>query len=165
MTTSIEVRARLVQNDYVPTPCNGKKPVLTKWQTRTGASADDIDIWAKTHPNATNTGILCAYTPTLDIDVLDDSAVNAAVELVQERYGDHGRIMRRYGRRPKVAILFRTDTPFAKIRVLLTAPDGGEAGQKIEFLCRDQQVVVHGIHPDTHEPYQWSDKKPRQHQA
>jgi hypothetical protein len=68
--------------------------------------------------------------------------------------------MWRRGRPPKIATLFRTSTPFAKIRVLLTAPDGGEAGQKIEFLCRDQQVVVDGIHPDTHAPYQWLDGTP-----
>jgi hypothetical protein len=159
MTTSTEARTRLVQNDYVRTPCNGKAPVLKEWQKRTGASADDIDIWAQTYPNATNTGILCAYTPTLDIDVLDDSAVDAAVELVRERYGDRGKIMLRYGLRPKVAIPFRTDTPFAKIKVLLTAPDG-TAGQKIELLAEGQQVVVHGIHPDTHAPYQWSDGNP-----
>ena len=158
-TTSTEARTRLVQNDYVPIPCNGKAPVLKEWQKRTETSAGDIDIWAKTYPNATNTGILCTHCPTLDVDILDPDAVDAAVRLVHERFEGRGRIMQRYGLRPKVAIPFRTDIPFAKIKVLLTAPDGA-VGKKIELLAEGQQVVVHGIHPDTREPYQWLDGTP-----
>ena len=159
MTTSTEVRARLAQNDYVPIPVNGKAAVLDGWAKRTETSQGDLDIWAKVYPFAKNTGILCTHCPTLDIDVLDPDAVDAAVRLVHERFEGRGRIMLRYGLRPKVAIPFRTDTPFAKIKVLLTAPDG-TAGQKIELLAEGQQVVVHGIHPDTHAPYQWLDGTP-----
>src|SRR6516162_2757998 len=159
MTTSTEVRARLAQNDYVPIPVNGKAAVLDGWAKRTETSQGDLDIWAKVYPFAKNTGILCTHCPTLDIDVLDPDAVDAAVRLVHERFEGRGRIMLRYGLRPKVAIPFRTDTPFAKIKVLLTAPNGS-AGQKIELLAEGQQVVVHGKHPDTHEPYQWLDGTP-----
>jgi hypothetical protein len=159
MTTSTEVRARLVQNSYVPIPCNGKAPVLKEWQKRTETSAGDIDIWAKIYPHATNTGILCTHCPTLDIDILDPDAVDAAVRLVHERFEGRGRIMERRGQPPKVAILLSCVTPFAKIKVLLTAPDGS-AGQKIELLAEGQQVIVDGIHPDTHAPYQWLDGTP-----
>jgi hypothetical protein len=152
--------ARLAVNGYSPIPSKGKACYLADWQTKTNASADEIMLWSSQHPDWTNTGMLCTHCPTLDIDILDEVAVDAAVELVRERFGDRGKILLRYGLRPKVAIPFRTDTPFAKIKVLLTAPDGREAGQKIEFLCRDQQVIVHGTHPDTREPYQWSDGSP-----
>jgi hypothetical protein len=60
----MDVRTRLAANGYSPIPCNGKAPVLKEWQKRTETSAGDIDIWAKTYPYATNTGILCARTPT-----------------------------------------------------------------------------------------------------
>jgi len=136
-----------------------RQGILKEWQKRTATSAGDIDIWAKTYPNATNTGILCTHCPTLDVDILDPDAVDAAVRLVHERFEGRGRIMQRYGLRPKVAIPFRTDIPFAKIKVLLTAPDGA-VGQKIELLAEGQQVVVHGSHPDTREPYQWLDGTP-----
>jgi hypothetical protein len=159
MTTPTEIRACLAQNDYVPIPVNGKAAVLDGWAKRTETSQGDLDIWAKLYSYAKNTGILCTHCPTLDIDVLDPDAVDAAVRLVHERFEGRGRIMLRYGLRPKVAILFRTDVPFDKIKVLLTAPDGS-TGQKIELLCRGQQVVVHGIHPDTHAPYQWLDGTP-----
>jgi hypothetical protein len=157
--TPTDVRTRLAVNGYVPIPCSGKVPVLPRWQKRTETSAGDIDIWARTYPNACNTGVLTPHTPTLDIDVLDESAVAAAVELVREKYGDRGKVMLRYGRRPKVAILFRTDAPFDKIRVMLAVPDGAPE-QKIELLCRGQQVIVHGRHPDTGEMYCWDDGDP-----
>jgi hypothetical protein len=159
MATPTEVRARLAQNDYVPIPVNGKAAVLDGWQKRTETSQGDLDIWAQLYPYAKNTGMVCTNCPTLDIDILDEVAVDAAVTLVSARFGDRGKIMMRYGLRPKVAIPFRCDVPFDKIKVLLTAPDG-TAGEKIEFLCRGQQVVVHGIHPDTHAPYQWLDGSP-----
>jgi hypothetical protein len=160
MTTSTDhFRARLAVNGYSPIPSKGKACYLTGWQAKIHTSADEIMEWSSLHPDWTNTGMLCANCPTLDIDILDEEAVDAAVTLVRERFGDRGKVMLRFGLRPKVAIPFKTNSPFTKIKVLLTAPDN-TAGQKIEFLCRDQQVVVHGIHPDTHEPYQWSNGSP-----
>ena len=60
----------------------------------------------------------------------------------------------RFGAPPKRAIPFRTNTPFAKIVAKLVAPDGSD-GQRLELMCDGQQVVVDGIHPDTHRPYSW----------
>lgn len=79
-------------------------------------------MWARDFPNASNTGMLCVTAPTLDIDLLDTEAVDAAVALVQERFGGRGKILLRY-RRPKVTIPFQADTPFKKIQAELVAPD------------------------------------------
>ncbi|WP_426613733.1 DUF3631 domain-containing protein [Bradyrhizobium sp. McL0616] len=157
--TPTDVRQHMIKSGYVPTPVEGKAAVLEGWPERVGVSQDDLAIWSRLYPCATNTGMLCAHCPTLDIDILDEAAVDDAVALVRERFGERGKVLLRYGRRPKVAIPFRTDMPFAKVHVLLTAPDG-DTNQKVEFLCRGQQVVVHGVHPDTQEMYQWSGGNP-----
>jgi Protein of unknown function (DUF3987)/Primase C terminal 2 (PriCT-2) len=44
--------------------------------------------------------------------------------------------------------------PFEKIAVTFVAKDGGK-DPKIEVLGKGQQFIVHGIHPDTREPYAW----------
>ena len=158
--TPTDVRQRLIENGYVPVPCEGKDARSEQWERRTLDTAQAaLTMWARDFPNASNTGMLCVTAPTLDIDVLDAEAVDAAVILVQERFGDRGKILLRYGHRPKVAIPFQTDMPFKKISVPLTAPDG-DTNQKIEFLAMGQQVVVHGVHPVTHEMYQWSGGNP-----
>ena len=36
----------------------------------------------------------------------------------------------------------------------------GGKEEKLEFLCDGQQVVVDGIHPDTHKPYRWFGGEP-----
>jgi hypothetical protein len=64
----------------------------------------------------------------------------------------------RIGKPPKRAILFRTDHPFPKITVNLTAPNG--SAEKLEFLCDGQQLVVDGIHPETKQPYRWFGGEP-----
>jgi hypothetical protein len=154
MTIFTDVRARLLDNGYMPIPCNGKTPPFKSWQN-TVATKFHLANWERNFPAATNTGLLTANTPALDVDVHNADAVDAAITLVREKFGDRGKVMLRYGRRPKVAIPFRTDKPFKKFSIELIAPDGAP-GQKLEFLGDGQQVVVHGVHPDTGHAYEWS---------
>jgi hypothetical protein len=147
-------RQQLRRNGFSPIPVIGKAPPMKDWQKRTETSEGDIDIWTKMYPDAHNTGILTYITPTLDIDILDPAAAEAAELKARERYEEIGDIHVRFGRAPKRAIFFRTDEPFKKIAVNFTAPNG-DTKQKIEFLGIGQQVVVHGVHPDTDKPYSW----------
>jgi hypothetical protein len=156
------LRHQLRNAGYTPLPLFGKAPPqygknntrkgLTGWQKLTDISAEMIDMWSKTWPGADNTGCLTRLMPTLDVDILDAAAAKACQEFVRERYGY---VLIRIGKPPKFAIPFRTEEPFKKIAVNLIAPDGSE-GQKIEFLADGEQVVVAGIHPDTQQPYRWS---------
>jgi hypothetical protein len=159
MTTPTEIRSQMLKSDYVPIPVKGKAPVLKESQHRVETTQDDLAVWARMFPDAKNTGMLCTHCPTIDIDVKDETAVDAVVALVRERFEGRGKVLLRYGRRPKVAIPFRADMPFDKIQVLLIAPDGSE-DQKVEFLCRGQQVVVHGVHPTANKMYEWSGGNP-----
>jgi hypothetical protein len=48
--------------------------------------------------------------------------------------------------------------PFPKISITLIAPDGKKA--RLEFLGNGQQFVAFGDHPDTGEPYRWTNGDP-----
>ena len=113
-----------------------------------------LEDWSRNCPSASNTGILTKLVPTLDLDLLCEPAVVAAENLVRERFDGLGSILRRIGRPPKRAIPFRTKDPFKKLTTLFAALNGA-GPEKIEFLADGQQVVAHGIHPDTQAEYLW----------
>jgi hypothetical protein len=150
-------RLKLLQAGFQPIALNGKKPAWDDWPD-TEPSAEGIRHWPLQYPTAKNTGLLTAHVPTLDIDITDAKAAEAAEKVVRDLYAGQGAVLVRTGKPPKRAILFRTDTPFPKIKVKLIAPDGTKHG--IEVLGQGQQVTVAGIHPDTHAPYTWADFQP-----
>jgi hypothetical protein len=151
--TPTEVRLKLRSAGFSPLPLNGKAPVIDAWQKRLDATDHEIEGWSRTRPAATNTGILTRLTPTLDIDIREEAAAAAVEGLARERFEERGYVLVRFGRAPKRCIPFRTLTPFPKIVVDLIAPDG--TGEKLELLGDGQQVVVHGVHPETGNAYSW----------
>jgi hypothetical protein len=158
-------RLALIHNGYTPLPLFGKEPPqfgrnnarrgLANWQHLANVTSSQVHMWARIWPDATNTGILTAPTPALDLDILNELAAIDAEELVRERFGERGRVLVRIGKPPKRAIPFRTLEPFSKITASLTRPGFEGLGEKLELLCDRQQLVVHGIHPDTRRPYTW----------
>jgi hypothetical protein len=114
-----------------------------------------IDRWADQYASATNTGIITANTPAIDIDVLDSAVANELHCMVEQMIGTSAV---RTGLAPKRALLFRTDRPFKKLDATYTSPDGRT--HKVEVLGWGQQIVVHGIHPTTREPYTWHGGEP-----
>jgi hypothetical protein len=152
MQSIVEVRFAMVTNGYTSIiPVIGKKPVLDEWEKTKDVSREMLEAWSRNCPSASNTGILTRLVPTLDLDLLCEPAVVAAENMVRERFDGLGSILRRIGRPPKRAILFRTRDPFKK----LTTSFAGTGAEKIEFLADGQQVVAHGIHPDTQAEYLW----------
>jgi AAA domain/Bifunctional DNA primase/polymerase, N-terminal len=147
-------RLKLREAGYSPIPVEGKIPRFNEWEKLAGATEEDITSWTVTRPTFTNTGGLTARMPTVDIDIKNPEAAEAAEQLVRDRFGDTGRVLVRVGNAPKRAIPFQTAKPFPKISVNFVSSDG-KTDQKIEFLCNGQQVVVDGVHPDTHRPYTW----------
>jgi hypothetical protein len=150
-------RKRLLRAGYRPLPVNGKEPPIKGWQD-IAATDKIIDSWATQYDEATNTGVLTRTTPTIDIDITNPDAAAAIETLAREHFEERGRIMVRFGKTPKRAILPRTEEPFKKIACRFTAPDGSE--QKIEILAYGQQVVVSGIHPETQREYSWYGGEP-----
>jgi hypothetical protein len=158
--TPTEVRLRLLRAGFRPLPLEGKNPNVNgkDWQKkRLESNPDEIRLWEQLYPYAENTGVLCCYTPFLDIDILNPEAAEAAESLVRNRF-DGQYILTRFGNAPKRAIPFQTQKPFAKITCILIDPneqDPKKREHRIEFLGDGQQVVVDGIHPDTNRPYSW----------
>jgi hypothetical protein len=132
---------------------NNKHKGLDKWQLLNNVTRDMLEIWGKSWPNASNTGILTRLTPALDADILNEDAAKAVEDLVRERFEERGYILVRIGLPPKRAILFRTLDTFDKIVINFTETRGKP--EKIELLCNGQQLVADGIHPDTGKPYRW----------
>jgi hypothetical protein len=149
-----DVRLRLLNNGFAPLPAAGKAILLKGWQAA-NVTPEAIQSWERgKHQSHRNTGIRTKDTPAFDIDIKHLAAAEAVEALVRERCRRQGKLLVRIGKAPKRAVLFRTDSPFTKIARSLTAPDGS-AGQKLEFLGDGQQVIAHGIHPDTKRPYTW----------
>jgi hypothetical protein len=149
----INYRLKLAQAGYYP-PCIGKVPTSKSWQQPCEVTTEMVEMWGKTWPDATNTGVVTRNAPTLDIDIRNEEAARAAEGLVRASYEDSGRLSVRFGNAPKRAIPFRTDKPFKKIATVLIAPNAapGDKPQKIEFLGDGQQVIVDGINPDANRP-------------
>jgi hypothetical protein len=151
-------RLALLANGYEPIPVFEKRPTFTGWQK---IPIDEVNIraWSHTLSSCTNTGARTRKTPTVDVDIKDADAADAIEALIRERFGNGaGRLLRRIGMAPKRAFLFRTSEPFAKLLQDFAAPDGSE--HRIEILCDGQQVVVDGVHPDTHRSYDWNGGEP-----
>jgi Bifunctional DNA primase/polymerase, N-terminal len=154
----LQRRLQLRARGYLPIPLFGKVPPLKAWQDYSVISRDMIELWEKVWPNADNTGCLTRYMPALDIDILNEEAARAVEDLAREKFEERGWFLVRIGQAPKRAIIFRTDLPFGKQLINLTAPIGRE--EKLEFLCAGQQLVVDGIHPDTKQSYRWFGGEP-----
>lgn len=72
-------RLQLVRGGYTPLPLYGKTPPaygknnqrggMSKWQQTRDVTPAMLEMWARTWPDASNTGILTHSMPTLDIDI------------------------------------------------------------------------------------------------
>jgi hypothetical protein len=151
-------RQALLKCGYEPIPLVGKRPVLDQWQNSRPTS-QDIAEWERTHPNATDTGLLTRLTPAVDDDVLDEEIANIIHGWVRELIPPGYPELLRFGRYPKRAILFRCDAPFSKISTGKWL-DKNNVEHQLEILCDGQQLACYGTHPDTHQPYVWPGSRP-----
>jgi hypothetical protein len=169
MTNAQTLRHQLRTAGYCPIPLYGKEPPiynakkknnrhrrgLGEWQLLTDVTAEQIDMWGKTWPDADNTGVLTFNMPVVDIDILHEEAAHAVEDHVRERFEERGYILVRIGKPPKRAIPFRAAMgPFKTFKISVIAPDGSE-GEKIELLANGAQLVVAGVHPETGQAYRW----------
>lgn len=143
--------ATLLRNGYEPLPVTpGTKAVrVADWQ-KVNIDIPLIDKWLSQGKGDHGIGFRTRFTPAVDIDVRDDAVASAIEELFTRELGD---APVRVGQAPKRLLLFRTDSPFRKLKREF-ADKNGEI-HAVEILCDGQQFVGYGIHPTTGKPFEW----------
>ncbi len=152
---------KLTHNGYTVLPLSAghKGPRLTDWPQYTPErSREDIPQWIAQH---TGIGILCNNVVAIDVDVLDEDVADRLCEFLRTRLEDKP-FLCRIGKAPKFLVLFQVD-PADDIKKrttpVYTCPESGEKHQ-LELLAKGQQFVAWHIHPDTGQPYVWTDRDP-----
>lgn len=103
--------------------------------------------------SSANVGLRADYFPALDIDCLDEN-LSAIIET--EALGILGPAPVRVGRAPKRLLMYRLEPDTEKISRMRLIFEKDGVQHLVEFLGAGQQYVVHGIHPQTMQPYAWS---------
>ena len=152
------VRKRLLRAGFLPIPATGKRVFADNWPDIVATEAE-IDSWFTRYPDALNTGLLTRTTPAIDLDVYDPDVAEELELTLFDMIGE-GHTMVRFGQPPKRAILFRTDTPFKKIRTPVFTTPGSRSENFVEVLGDGQQIIVHGVHPETGKNYSWHGGEP-----
>ena len=149
-----DVRLRLQERGYSPISGEGKEPSLPAWQKKLTVTANEIASWDAKYPAARNTGIITRNTAGIDIDILNHhAAADAVEELVRQRFGSRGKVLVRFGQRPKRLIPMRTDAPFKKKKVAFLDPTAAEGAKPpaVEYPLR-RSAVRGGRHSSRHQP-------------
>jgi hypothetical protein len=144
-----DIRMKLLGAGYRPIPAKGKSCQLPRW-TELRANAADIRSWnGGRFSGDRNTGIVLGEeVRVIDMDIMDQHLAQMAEDLVRVFCGRDAPV--RYGQSPKRCLFFRTDVGRPKAKLSLGTGN-------VEFLGAGQQVIVHGIHPQTMLPYRWED--------
>ncbi len=115
------------------------------WQTH-APERGEVLRWMQ---QGANIGLRAEHFPAVDIDVLDAELASAIENLARLTMGP---APTRVGLAPKRLLLYRTATPFARMRMRITE---GNTEHLIEVLAKGQQFLVAGRHPSG-SVYQWS---------
>src|SRR5258706_7112166 len=150
----IPPKATLSPNSKMATSSLGKAPGI-RYQNGTWggynwrkavATLKDVQQWIL---GGVNVGLRAGRFPGLDIDSLNEHIVAKVKELAWEVLGP---APVRIGKAPKTLLMYRTDGPFARMRITL---EGEKETHLIEMLGDGQQYLVPGIHATTLRPYVW----------
>jgi hypothetical protein len=151
MAEFAEHAADLTAKGYEPVPISPKhkRPFIKGWQRYRFQEGDDARYIYD------GCGLLTRFAPAADIDVRHE-ALAAKLETLALTILGPAPI--RVGQAPKRALLYRTRTPFKKLRTreYRHADDPVEAKpHAVEFLGDGQQIVAYAVHPVTRRPYRW----------
>ena len=133
---------QLSDNGFTPLPANGKAVKLRDWRHFVMPSDEEERARFIEKNECKNIGLRTGRLVAIDNDNDDPKEAARVKELVYAICGYTPYV--RIGRAPREVYFFVIDAPLQIMRA------GG-----VEILGHGQQVIVHGIHPDTQEPYRW----------
>jgi hypothetical protein len=148
--TPHDIRKRLLSNGYLPLPLDGKRCYIPQWST-VEINEEFLDRYRRS-AKLSNTGIRGGNVLGVDLDVDDAEHADALERLATKLLGDTE--FCRFGKGERRLLLYWIDEPIRKRR---TSRYGD---LQVEILSRGSQFVAYGIHPDTREPYEWTDADP-----
>lgn len=157
---------RCLRNAYeiIPIKPGTKRPPFDKWAD-IRSTKKLLNGWLENGQAAAGIGFLTRMTPLVDIDSHDPDIVKRMIRRAEQICG---KTLIRVGLPPKTGLLYRVEggEPFRKVQ---SAPyinpddpkleNGKDKVHKLEILGDGQQFVGYAIHPDTNEPYRWSNKE------
>ncbi|MFL9934261.1 phage/plasmid primase, P4 family [Paraburkholderia sp. RL18-103-BIB-C] len=114
------------------------------WQKAGRATLRDVAQW---QADGANVGMRAGSFPAIDIDCTDPALV-AVIRMLAVTH--LGAAPERQGRAPKTLRIYRSATPFGRMRLWI-----GGRKHLVEILGDGQQYVIAGIHPTTKQPYTW----------
>lgn len=148
--------ATLIANGYpiIPIQPGMKSPgrfVRGEWSNYAGwsrhcdrATTDfEVDVWSQWPSCAI--GLAAGSIVGVDIDITDAEVAYNVEKLARLYLGETPCI--RIGNRPKRLLVYRAAAPFASRK---TKP--------LEILAHGTQFVIHSVHPDTQQPYEWPEQ-------
>lgn len=140
-----EQASRALERGFLPTPLDGKRPMLNRWNRNT-LTFEAVDRLVPDPKYAgANLGLLTGVLVVIDCDCTD-AVLAAAVEAVM--IGVLGQTsFVRSSRFPKKAFFFRCHHPVASARI----------GQ-VDILSSGKVIAAWGVHPKTGQEYYWPDQ-------
>ena len=141
--------------DIVPIKSGHKFPKGLPGWDRVEADASKLGAWLSNGFADGGVGVLTKHTPAIDIDIYDAGVSEKITNWCIEHLGA---VVQRVGEAPKSLLVFRTETPFAKM-VSNTYEDFLGVRHRVEVLGDGQQFVAFAMHPGTQQPYTWVSEK------
>lgn len=111
-------------------------------------TAADVHQWSL---DGANIGLRADRFPGVDIDCKDAVLAKQIEDAAVRFFGD---APVRIGKPPKRLLMYRTETPFGRMRLWI---DKDEDHHLVEILGQGQQYVIYGIHPQTGRAYDWDE--------
>jgi Primase C terminal 2 (PriCT-2)/Protein of unknown function (DUF3987)/Bifunctional DNA primase/polymerase, N-terminal len=136
----------IVAGDKIPgryNPGTGTWLPMPEWPRFGKRHAHDLQVSTWGRWPGCGVGIPTGRVVAVDIDITDELLAARVMAVIRSHLGESDLV--RVGLSPKRLVLYRTETPFKKLRV-----------GPIEVLAEGQQFVAYGQHPKTGKDYVWT---------